>query len=571
MFIKVSRLSPVFLCISFSLLVVLPFFYIGEVPNSGCCGGSMPVTHDSWMHYNQMRSFWEGMAAGSIYPRWDEATHGGYGAPITIFYPPGVYFLTSAFYLVLSDWGRVLVALHLTTIAASGAAIYLYARRLMSRSASLIAMSVYIVAPYHLINLYQRGAIAEQLGFVWAPLVLMFADQLMDSRNRFRSGRRLLIAAAGLAASFGAFLWSHPPTAYQLLMVFGLGFGLRFVWRSKKNISNAAGDAFSIVLILCAPAFGSMLAAAYFFPALIEQNLINADDVEKTWPYHSSYVFDDGQTIYDHREGFIARIDRIWVFNAAVITLAGIALFFIRKQFQSVRLRSNVMLWFFAGGLAAFLMTKYSYPIGKYIPGIEIGVFSWRLLAMTSLVISLLAGACLQVAIKRKQNVVVVYGVISIIVLISTAVVSFNYVIKPVYRAEAFYPVPEHYNYSTLPKGVPRDVPKMDRGQLAGGNGRVIIERWSPEFRRLRVELEKADQLQIRTSNFPGWTAIVDGRPQGIKNGPVQNIVIDLPPGTHQVELSFRPTLIGRVGNWITVISFFFLISIVVIARREVR
>ncbi|HEX8998628.1 MAG TPA: hypothetical protein VGB07_01940, partial [Blastocatellia bacterium] len=90
-----TTLAVALVCIVLTSVAVLPFFVIGEDQKVGCCGGEMPVTHDSWMHYNQMNAFWQSLSAGIAYPRWDENTH-GYGAPTTSFYPPGVYYLTSA-------------------------------------------------------------------------------------------------------------------------------------------------------------------------------------------------------------------------------------------------------------------------------------------------------------------------------------------------------------------------------------------------------------------------------------------------------------------------------------------
>ena len=104
-------------------IAVLPFFVIGEDQKIGCCGGAMPVTHDSWMHYNQMNAFWRSLSAGIIYPRWDEHTH-GYGAPTTSFYPPGVYYLTSAVYFFTHDWLKTWAGFYWLTMLASAAAVF---------------------------------------------------------------------------------------------------------------------------------------------------------------------------------------------------------------------------------------------------------------------------------------------------------------------------------------------------------------------------------------------------------------------------------------------------------------
>jgi uncharacterized membrane protein len=544
------------LCIGLSSLAVLPFFVIGEDPAAGCCGGEMPVTHDGAMHYNQMRAFQNGLAAGRIFPRWESETHDGHGAPTTVFYPPGVYYLTSLFYLLLGDWQRVLVCLHLVLMIASGGAIYWYARQTMSRGASLIAMAVYIFAPYHLINQYQRGAIAEQMSFVWMPLILLFADRL-------RRDERSLPDFAVLAILFAAFLYSHPPTAYQFVLVFGSCFT---IWAARQGNWRGLG------LIALSLVVGSLIAAAYFYPAIVEQPLINAEDVERTWPYHSSYVFDYAQKNYDRiNDGFFIRIDRIWVFSAAAIVLTGSVLLIVRNFVKSIGLRSSMFFWIGAGALVVFMMTRYSYPLGGLIPKIEIGVFSWRMLSLASLAVALLAGACWQAAIdligKRKLPALIVCSATSGLILAVAIAVSAWYIVMPMYRVEAFKPIPEHYNYATLPRGVPRDVPKMEPAQLVSGAGNVTVELWQPEFRQVKVELNGADRLQFRTSNYAGWNAFVDGKVTEIKTGDAGMIAIDLPAGEHSITLDFRPTRVRQLSVWITLISSALLFLLLVIAK----
>jgi hypothetical protein len=569
-----ARLGVAVFCLGLSLLVVLPFFFIGEVPMSGCCGGDMPMTHDGAMHHNQMQAFWRGLSSGRIYPRWDDQTHNGYGAPTTIFYPPGVYYLTSLWFFLLRDWQGAMIAWHLVTMAASGAAIYLYARLTLSRGAGLVAMSVYLIAPYHLINQYQRGALAEQLGFIWMPLVLLFASRVLK-------GSKSLFDLTGLALCFGLFIWSHPPTAYQFILIFGLCLSVYLVWNTtlgrvsflnNNNPRDGTLNILSVIWVIFPLAFGTMLSASYFYPAILEQGLINGDDVERTWPYHSSYVFDFAQKIYDHSGDFIARIDYLWLFNTIAIALTGIVFLMYRRYLSSIERRAGIWLWIAAGLTASFLMTRYSYPIGKFIPKIEIGVFSWRMLSVMSLALALLAGACWQVAIaridKQRHLAAIICGVTSGLILITTTSMSLWYVVRPMYRAEAFKPIPEHYNYATLPRGVPRELPDVEPAQLASGDGSIVIERWQPEFRQLRVELDQADQLIFRNSNFPGWTAVVDGKITDIRIGAFGNIVIDLPVGQHEVMLVFRPTHVRMISDWITIISFTLMVLILSVKRR---
>jgi len=576
-----KRLGVMFALVVMTAIATLPFFVIGEDQKVGCCGGEMPVTHDSWMHFNQMRAFYRGLESGRLYPRWDDETHGSYGAPTLAFYPPGAYYVTSLFYFLTRDWSKVWIGFYWLASFASAAAIYCYARRTMSRRASLVAAAVYAFAPYHLINQYQRGAIAEFLSFIWTPLVLLFAEKLLAEPSR----RELLLSFAGLSAGFGAFLWSHPPTAYQFLLVFGPCF---VVWAIRMKRRR------ELLIVGCALAFGSMIAAAYFLPAVAEQSLVNYDDVERTWPYHASYVYDFAQKVYDRAgDSFFARLDRIWAFNAlAILLLGGAVMNRTYRSYESYKphlgpihdgaSRKRVWLWAWAGLIACFLMTKYSEPIGRLIPKIKIGVYSWRMMTLTSFAVAMLAGACFEIRRGRPAclprigvtgnyrghaGLLLRWGA-SLMILIGALAVSAWYVAWPMWRAQSFEPNPEHYNYATLPRGVPREAPPMDRARLASGNGRVTIEYWAPELRRLRVEMEKSDQLQFRTSDFAGWTATVDGGLAGIKEGAVKNIVIDLPEGEHAVALELRSTPVRRVGNIITILSLALLFLIIGAAFR---
>src|SRR5215467_627752 len=142
------KLLVALLCVGLSAIAVVPFFFMGRAEvDKGSFELRMPTTHDMFLHYDQMRSFYNGLAAGEVYPRWEEETNRGFGAPTTSYYPPGIYYLTSAFYRTVHDWLKTLLWTHLVMMLASAAAIYLYARRSMSRVPALVAMAAYVCMP----------------------------------------------------------------------------------------------------------------------------------------------------------------------------------------------------------------------------------------------------------------------------------------------------------------------------------------------------------------------------------------------------------------------------------------
>ncbi|MEK6289682.1 MAG: hypothetical protein AABO57_28535 [Acidobacteriota bacterium] len=557
-----TRLLIALSCIGLSALAVVPFFFMGR---SEAGGGAfelrMPTTHDMFLQYDQMRSFYNGLAAGEIYPRWEEDTNRGFGAPTTSYYPPGVYYLTSVFYAITGDWLRTLLDVNLAIMVAAAAAMYLYAKQVMERPAAVAAMAAYIFLPYHLADQYQRGALAELLVFVWMPLMLLFGERVMRAPSVARQGS-MLISVAGLAASYGAFLWSHPPTAYQFTLGFSVYLLVLGVMRKEWKGLIAAGAAMAL---------GIGLAAAYLLPAAIEQNLIHKEYVLETWPYHKTYVFVHDLYSSTIHSGFFKLIDWIWITGTAVIAVGAITLLWLKRQViaSDSALKQRVLLWVVLGGLASFMMTRASMPVGKLIPKIEIGVFTWRMLTITTLVVALLAGAFTQAAIdaarQRLRPERLLFAALAALIIAGGAGFSAVALARPAIESPVFEPEPEHLNYATMPsiapgdpEALPDDIP---RAELAEDNGEVAIEEWKPQHRVIRVDLTDDDTLLVRTFNFPGWTATVDGRQLPIKSSEeLGDMEIELGAGTHRVTLDFLETHVRRACRIITLCSFGLLI-----------
>jgi hypothetical protein len=124
------------------------------------------------------------------------------------------------------------------------------------------------------------------------PLILLFAERLMEQDSaRELSGK--LVCTGWLALSYGGFLWSHPPTAYQFTMGFGVYVAVRAAMTRQWK---------GLIWVGAGMAGGLGLSAAYLLPAFIEQDLIHHEFIADVWPYHKTYIF-----VHDLRHGCIAR------------------------------------------------------------------------------------------------------------------------------------------------------------------------------------------------------------------------------------------------------------------------
>jgi hypothetical protein len=562
-----ARAAIVLLCVLISALAVTPFFFMGQpLPGGSRWGLRMPNTHDMFLHFDQMRDFYQGLAAGEFYPRWEEDTNYGFGAPTTCFYPPGVYYLTALLYPLLHDWTVVLLGAHLLMMMASAAVTYLLARRCMSRAAAALAMMAYVVFPYHAIDQYQREALAELLSFVWMPLMLLFVDKLF-------AATRPLLPAAGLALSYGAFLWSHPPTAYQFTLALCPFLPLlALLRRDWRGLVWAGGGL----------ALGLGLSAAYLYPAAVEQDFIRHEIIGKIWPYHETYLFMYAGYSKQYFD-FFRLLNLSWRLYVGMILLSAFALLAwgtAGKARLARLLRSNIVFWTAVGCFASFLMLRISAPLGRRIPRIDIGVFSWRMLAITTLVAALLAGATVQAALDargvRRGGWFVLFGTLALAIVLSGTLFTIFGIMAPVNKQEAFQPQEVHRNYAIIPRTAPAstdDLPEMERTRLDGGSGPVTIREWKPQHRVIDVNSGGAARLFVRTFNYPGWTATLDGHPAPLAtDGETGAMLVGVPAGEHLVTLDFVDTPARRLGARITLLSFLSVLAALAIgifARRR--
>jgi hypothetical protein len=221
-----------------------------------------------------------------------------------------------------------------------------------------------------------------------------------------------------------------------------------------------------------------MLSAAYLIPASTEQRYIHAEDVAQSWPYHESYIMYPGSR-YDHaNDAFIVRLDRIWLSGSLLLMLVGSTLVLLKRDApRSNNFKVSFVPWLGASILASVMMLGVSKPIGSLIPMIEIGVFAWRMLALTAAGLSLLLGYLSVWVINGKQLGLskawrAWTGVLLGVSCVSVVALSLTLVVLPMYRAEAFKPDPDHSNYSLVPAAGGKAQPIRNEVTFLKGPGR---------------------------------------------------------------------------------------------------
>ncbi|MFQ5744764.1 MAG: 6-pyruvoyl-tetrahydropterin synthase-related protein, partial [Acidobacteriota bacterium] len=212
---------------------------------------SLPLGSDVYSTTHYLQGFMKAFSEGDLYPRWTDRSNQDLGAPSFVMFPPLTYYAAgAACWLtgsIINGFKLYLFVLAVATVSA----FYVLAKQWIGPGLpAALAAAVYLLAPYHVLDLYQRFAISESTAFVFTPLVLLFARRTIDA------GR--LADFVGLSLAYAGLIYTHLVSA---LMV-SLFLGLWLLWELRHRHGSIPRVAASL---LC----GLGLAAPFLLPAVI--------------------------------------------------------------------------------------------------------------------------------------------------------------------------------------------------------------------------------------------------------------------------------------------------------------
>lgn len=218
------------------------------------------------------------MRGGHLYPRWLPHAWEGLGTPAFYFYPPIFFWVTGFFDAATagalpSERFVPFASLLLMFVSGVGMRAWLGAR--VDPRAALFGALAFMAAPYHLYDIYCRGALAESTAYASVPFVMLALARLADSRARY---------VPVLAVSYGALLMSHLPTA---LLVSLLLIPPYVVWA----VRSAANPMRFLALALAGGVIGIGIAAAYLIPALTLLSYVNPGSLTRAFYRPENWFF----------------------------------------------------------------------------------------------------------------------------------------------------------------------------------------------------------------------------------------------------------------------------------------
>ncbi|HEX9117624.1 MAG TPA: 6-pyruvoyl-tetrahydropterin synthase-related protein [Anaerolineae bacterium] len=391
-------------------ILLISLITVAPLLRPGYFWGAHDARHDVYFLFEYDRSVLE----GNWFPRWGPEWAFGYGYPFWIIYAPLAVFTGEIFHHFGGlDWESSVKAVLALSVVVSGLGMYGFVRSWLGRRAALLAAAVYMLFPYHLVDMFVRAALPESVALAFFPLVLwslrttvvrpkagpVLAGALAYAGLMWTHNLSAVIFTPGLAVYLAALIWwearprtkgLEPDEAADGWPASGSkGAGLRPRLRTALTL---AGPPFLAVLL------GLGLSAGFFIPAAIE----GARYVNLTQWFGQYY------DPFQHFVYFNQLFNPSWGFGISQPGPDDVALGSLSYQLGALpfllaliglvtagrlarRLRREIWFWGFWGAAAIFLTLGFSAP-AWHLPGIPLAQFPWRYLMLAAAPLSVLAG-----------------------------------------------------------------------------------------------------------------------------------------------------------------------------------
>lgn len=347
--------------------------------------------------------------------RWVPDMGYGNGYPLFNYYAVSPYYIGAIFSFLLGflSSAKLLFAIPIFLGAIS---MYLLAGELFGTLPGILASVLFTYAPYHALDLYVRGDVAESFAIAIIPFCFYFVLKLI------KEGKRKYLI--GLALSLGFFLTSHNIMTVLFIPVLLLVALYWLITEKRRNLP----------LLLSGTLIGTGLAAFFIFPAYFEKNLVQIDNLIRLELNFRAHFVNFSQLFFS----------RFWGYGASVLGsgdtisfqigwphwwLAAIAFFiFIINIKSRHKLKDQLPLLLIIIFLfSIFMAHARSAFIWEKIEILKFTQFPWRFLSVTAFSTALL-GAFVIWNFKKYQK----YALIGLVAL--TIIFNWSY-----FKPKQFY------------------------------------------------------------------------------------------------------------------------------------
>lgn len=553
-----ERLTEVAARLDFGLVVVmlLPLFAILPLLQPG-----LPRTADGFLHLLRVVEVDQSWRDGVYYPRWAPDMAFGYGYPIFNYFAPLLYHITSAVHLIGLGFESAFKVVLVGCLLLGTWGAYALTKDILGPKSAVLAAAAYVYAPFTLREIYVRGGYAQFLAVSLMPVALWSVNRLISTDNS------LYLVTSPLLC--GAVVISHNISGmffFPILAVF-----MAWTICTSRRWHKVKHAAWTFVLALT-------LVSFFVVPALVEKPLVKLHrSAEGYLDFHGHFLTLE-EVLSPSVTPDSSSLNPVWLHNLGAPQVLFGALGVVAMIVGPLARRQRMQAAFFVAVLsvAVFMTLRVSTPLWEHVPMLAFTQFPWRLLDIAGLAVSVLAGLSVHLWSRLPwRHSVLILLTVSLVVTVVAEFVHLYEQWPPVSREQL---APRDVVVNELRTGTigttsageclpmwvaeePTDSPlvpqylsdgsiqKLDDSSLPA-SARAELLRHTVVSDEYRVVTSEAFTVQFNTIYFPGWQALVDGRPVPVTPSYPQGLItFDVPAGEHRVVVRFGDTPVRTVAN----------------------
>ncbi|MBI5123506.1 hypothetical protein HZA75_06635 [Candidatus Roizmanbacteria bacterium] len=553
---KLKNLWPYLIIIIFVYLIVRQFF----IP------GFFPIHDDTQVArvFEMHKSLLDGM----LPVRWVADLGYGYGYPIFNFYAPLAYYVGAL--LMFTGFDALLATKMMMAlgIVLAGVFMYLLVKQLWGIGGGIIAAVLYLYTPYHALDIFVRGDVAEFWAYAFIPLV--FYGLWMSFKEK--KWRYVVVGSLG----YVGVIISHNLTAMMITPFILIFVSYLYIISRKEGKKNYL----PIVILV----IGILLSAFYCLPVFAEMKYTNVlSQVGGGADYKDHFVCPI--QLWDSPWGFggstATCIDglsyKIGKLHLLLLPLSLLSLFLLRKK-DKTKLEVGILFFIFTL-FATFLTISQSKFIWDAIPQMAFFQYPWRFLLVISFFISFLGGSIVVALNKFIKQKYLFYGAIA---LVAVAIIYFNQkVFTPqtiLNKTATDYTNDYQLKWVTskisdeyMPKGFikPKEFKEIPQEKITvNSNVKVNYLQQKTQEVLIQIQTSQSASILVNQAYFPSWQIYINGQQTQFKYID-KGLIFSVPQGEHILSLKFRQTPIEMTGNVLSLTGVLWLIIGIIRERKD--
>jgi hypothetical protein len=529
-----------------ALAVVAPFFILGNAS-----GHDFEFHLASWMEVAQQ---WR---EGIFYPRWAALANWGFGEPRFIFYPPASWMLGAALSFVF-PWNMVPGAFIWIALTIAGTSMFALAKEWLSQADAVAAAVLFAVNPCHLLVVYWRSDFAELLVSAVIPLAVLFAMRTAST------GWAAVIPLALVTAT----VWlGNAPAA--VIVTYSVALLLGILAAHGRSI-------WPVIYGGTALALGFALAAFFIVPAAFEQRWVNISEVLSSGlRFSDNFLF--AHTADPEHDRFNSIASAI-AFETIAATVSAVGIFW--RWWREQRALCWVLLAFIV--VSSVLMLPITSPVWAHAPELGFVQFPWRWLLALDVPFALAIAAAmarLSPILKRSTWAFAVVGLAITGLLLTRTnwwdaggpkdIFESNFSTGAGYLGTDEYS-PRGSDHYDLQQGAPL-VSLREKTNALESRASVQIQDWGLERKNFVIHSREASTAVLRLDDYPAWRVQINGKSGHRFAAPTGQMLVPLPAGTSQVQITFATTPDRVWGGVISVLAALAVFVAVLVHRIRLR